>query len=72
MHVTATIPSNRELRAFSKANAFRLVTLAFETPDGGKVRYEGCVTIEDSKTVAKWLVELMEMGRKCENQTTGT
>jgi hypothetical protein len=64
--VTATIPSNNELRAFAKQHTFRLVTLAFETADRGKVRCEGVMTIEDAATVAKWLNELVAMGNKCE------
>ena len=62
----STIPSNNELRAFAKKYGFALGTLAVQTPSGGEVRYESCVTWEHSEKVAAFLRQLVEMGDECE------
>jgi hypothetical protein len=55
---------NKVLKKFSKDNGHRIVAFTVETPKGSAIEFEGCVTVEDSKKVAKMVNEIIKMTSK--------
>ncbi len=58
------VPANKKLRAFAKKHGHRLVVLSCQSPDGGEMTLECCVTVEDSERVCKMLKEILDLARK--------
>jgi hypothetical protein len=57
---------NSNLKKFSKDNGHRIVAFTVETPAGSTIEFEGCVTVSDSKKVAKMMQRIVEMTGKVE------
>lgn len=57
---------NDKLKKFSKDNDYRLIGMIMETPKGSTIKFQGCVTKEDSEELAKIFRRIVKLTDKVE------